>query len=538
MHDGSEELGKVSLMHESVVGAVNVLITEQFNSIAAPQILASLLKMTEISSTNFMTWIWGSSIKFLSRQNSFGENPFDEIVNGLHNRFVEQIVKMSTGFENNSQDTQVLACTGKLVQLYLVLLKILSKNQKSLTIVQVREGAAKIYPFVNDDTKSKLTLIISSLPATAVTQSITNAFSSPALAYVGLNQESYLKVLSDSAGGDLSASLILEQLPSYFAGLSKSDAKVYYGQLVRMFISCKAPALKSLLSDCLVKFTLASTDSFSHLFSKSLAEQIGVTCYFPFSSKPGSEIHLNSLIPSILALWRRLLECQDSLITMIIDACTNLFREGVFPSVHLSEVLDLLKLSLKIPCASASVIKLIRHILPHGSFKVALELLDLYKTLDHSESCAFESWKLIAVLSTTKFPDTLHRRLSDTVIPYVAKVCQGQMSWPMKHTMLASLEVYARYSTCLDIFEHPFLAQHQGELLQFYQRQFSEQLSPKFDALQLDSMRLEYEMCQLSGKDHIVEQLKQLQSALSASQNPSKYLHRIEELVYLCKSTQ
>jgi len=532
MHDDSGASDGVSQVHEQVVAAMSRLLSDSFAPDEATIILSCLGRMTQITDRGFQLWIWGTTAKFFSKQSGCFERPdFGAVANELFSQLVQQVKIILGQVDQCSQVAEGMKHIQKMTQLYLVFLTMAQKHPALLQHVNPVPGMLQIVPLVNEDIRAKLKKFHSVFKG---------SFKDERQAYLVLPQEDLLAEFPAEIGG-LSLPVLLDQLPSLFGALGKSEFKTHLALLLRFYIVCKPPLLRHLLKSCLQRIISAAPfANSSHLFTSNLAEQIHVATLFPFSIKPGSEVHGRELGATLMALWQRMLPSSDPSLELAISAVTNLFREGILnASPQVSAAIDLIRstVALELPHISGIILSLMRCMARSCSFKNLLDLLELVKKLKPSPSATIQAWLLLATLSTTRSPEALHRRLPDTLVLFIQNCRAGpSVSWPLEHVKLATLAMYAKYSACLDIFEHPSLAPIQAILLPFFQRQLPEGADIDLSSLKVAIALLPYEMA--GSSDPVVRCLKRLAGLISECSGSSRhrYVPRLEELLYQCQN--
>ncbi len=442
MKDDSQEMHRLEKLRESAASCFN-LIQNTHDSSASVGIIKGLLELLAYYKYNgdysSKLWIWGYVAKFLSKQTpSYGCSNFQEKLALILRELFNYLAVRTDGTAESKK------YSSKLVQLLVVLTKILSKNPSALSatvLTALRDGALSLS---DAQVRESIYTILPQL-----------------IMHIEIEDSQEYKIERLDAKFGMNMRYIVDVVPGQVNSLPRMEFKKVLDRLLRLAMCSNSP-LRSGLDACLTRIFLIMPNTFtSDLFSKSLVEQIYIARIFPFSCKAGSEIAGRELFTSILALCR--LNKDRLYAEMILDAISNLIREEILDTSHIQSVLDMFK-----GCADCPP-RIIMLLIPIVSFKQMNDLLEVCK--DHLKPSP-HLWSLFSALATSKLPDIVHKRTFDMIEPLLI-----DNTWTRRFTKLSNLEIYARYSSNLDVFEKPFISKHQSEFLSFYQKEVGSILS-------------------------------------------------------------
>lgn len=554
MHDDSSEIVQLKNKASS---ALTSLIQCSLPRNDGIRIIESIDGMIDETSKNNRTWILATAYKFLSYQSECIDSDeyqqFYEVIGNAICKHLQATVEensMLSQTENNSSVVvliRVLLGHSKILLKYPILLqsqlfdgkiKSLTKTESLSISDELKLQVSQAISCLKERRKSTLLIQpnIIDLANFAQPQSETRKMDlanlaqpqseSRALTYMTISQNE-ISSLCNRTAPNFTIFSLLEQLPLLMKSVGKLESKSQLDYLIHLAFTCEDRLTKVCLEAAIIKIVLLQGQC-GDLFSKSLAEQIYLASFFPFSAKTGTEVFAKDLLQTLMALWKLLLDGKDNgSLEMVVNAVGNMYRENVIPSSQMGPIMNLLSSSsqfIPLPC-----IKFISEMSKSCTFKHLIELVDLFKAMPASGECVYSSWNLFASLSTTKSPDAFHRRLKDGLIPFMEKSesLSEKRTWIFKIQRLIALEIYARYSTCLDVFEEPFLALAQNDLLPFFQQQLPEGFTPNYDSYKAEGL-LEYRM--VKSEDPIGGLVRRLENLLIEA-TPATRMRHIKSLL-------
>lgn len=556
MHDDSEETTKIIQFHEALTSYCSQLCAVPHDIPLSCHIINVLLELSKLDGdAAYSLWIWGTAVKMISKQNkSFGSTEFSILVEQVGKSLARE-TKKSLKFAPEMSCSQMETFnknSSKLLQIYLVFMRILLKFKSLITPGGVESFLAFIsdcFEVIEPSILEKFIHFASNIqdcPRTLLADvflrdlslkfpgqiNATTKSTNYELDFCLGSQDGLLGINCPPLIGHL---VLLERIPQLIFQMKKTDQKRAISSLVQMGLSSQRSTIRHLVEAAILKtLILLPPAVIIELFTMRLVEQIYVATVLPF--KPGLESAIKPLYSSILSIWRRTLEGKDNhtpeYLPLIIEAISNIIQEGVVNELQL--VLDLIKQSITLDWAVPTVLKMIRVILPACSFKQVGEVVELFQKIGQNSETFYQTWKLFSKFATLKSPEIIHKRFLSTSIPHLEKAFTD--AWTLKFIMLSSCEVYARYSSSLEVFEHPFLARFQENLLKFY-----EFISPEADYRQslvgyIGSGRYS-EYRSIIKDDPIVASLKHVNSRILEVplQERHKYVELIEFMLSQCK---
>lgn len=338
----------------------------------------------------------------------------------------------------------------------------------------------------------------------------------------------------------LSTPWLLERLPALVLALDRREAKEHFDSLLRLYIAGKSGPLRALFRAALTR--IASGLSSSDLFSRGLAEQLHIAALYPFSLHPASIVHGRDVQSSSLSLWQRMnsANVSGSSLLVVLDAVANLFRQGVAGTGQVAQLVDLIRGTP--PGHEAQLLAVMAEAAPFCSFRHGLDLLDLVKGMGPFSAGSAPAWRLLAALAASKAPPALHKRLGESLLPFVLdcqRLCGDATSWPLRHLQFSWLAACAQFAEHpSDLLDHVALQSSREQFIAFLQTPPALHLPAALTALRLPTGPWPYTALLRRSSDPVLDALKRLERLLTDCPLSSrqKYLPRIEELLYHCNN--
>lgn len=535
MQDGTGESERVTGLHDRTIDAMNRFGLEAFPAAEAAPILHTLCAIAALSSPargNFQCWIWSYAVKFLNKQVDI-DDQVRGAVRRLSGLLVAQLGEALRGTEDLSP-TQASAAPKHaklMVKVLLGLVSIVASKADEQTVRTLASGGRHIATLLEPALQARLLSSIYALEASAgATASASVVHAAPPLrAHSPAQPKGRLEKFTDGVcDGDLRFDLVslIEQLPLHFHQLGREDQRQSFDLLLRTALACGTRQVQALLEGAMLRI-LPGHSQVSALFSKSLAEQIYLSTFFPFSVARGAHIHGRQLVPALMALWKLMLDQEDGALDMVLGAVGNMAKEGVFGT--LDEVLILTRDTFKQARLHGPAVRLVCHLVPHLSYKQLVDALGWLGPATAAPPCV---WKILAALGSSRISEAIHKNLTSTLVPLLMAAEGG--TWPTRHLRMACMERYARYSEFMHVFEHPFLGAMQEELVHFLQKQTAPAADWAGVCREAGPLAAEFRKPEGDRIGAAVTQLHRLLLEGSAAQR-SRHCERIEELVYLCR---
>lgn len=530
MHDEPRE--EIVKTHEHVVTALRLLVSEKHDTSQCHQIVELLMQCSRQVDTNSLGWIWGAIVKFLASQDAtaFESAAMAHMVVALAEELSLQLSQLLGNSISTSQGTDVVSQCGHLTKVYLAICAMFRTHSSMMEHGSPSSSLSRLLPLVQEDFRRKLEryqvlFLQSGIPVVNSTEL------PPTVAFMMGNH-----VASEP---NLNLAWLLEQLPSFVLSLDRCEAKENFDFLLRLYLSSKIGPLKSTLCSGLIR--IASGLSPSDLFTRGLAEQLHIACFYPFSLHMGSLVYGRELQTSIFTLWQRMnaTGISGNNMVVVLEAAANLFREGIAGTSNVGPLINLVRGTAK--GHEAQLLAVIAEAAPYCSFRHGLDVLDLVKAMAPSAESCVPAWCLIAGLAASKAPPALHKRLTEVLLPFVLecqRLCESS-TWPLAHTQFSCLATCAQFaSNPSELLDHALLQPSRERFIAFLQTPPALQLPAALSGLRLPSGPWPYSSHVRRSSDPILDSLKRLERLIldCPSGSRSKYLPRIEELLYHCNN--
>lgn len=498
-------------------------LKQKFAQLDLLEIVRSMMQLTEFKDFGIKFWAWKEMIRVIGRHLEYCENvEICKIVEEVLNQLAKLIQKL----DNNGPNP---ALSG-LIQLFAIFVDLLTKNKGCLASISMAGSVTSITKIASGNDRQKLIDASQRLPPVIdLSDSIPESYSTS-------TQLSLNRSLESGQPLDGQLMLLLDQIPFWFQSFSRDEAKAHLTTFIQMFIMASDEASRIVLKGLLVKLMLSSCINVSDLFSRSLYEQIVIASVFPFSAKPTAEVYLKDLVPSLLALWRLFLGSMDGSVRLVIFCFENIVKETAFRFVNFTELSELIK---KSELAPKQITGLTCAMFKSCSFKQVAEILDLWTRLSGCPNFAFKCWEIVACMGTLKVPEALHKKMAESVFSRLKEIRSVDL-WPCQYKLLASLEIYARYSSCLVALEHEYLAKYQEKFLEFYQQKLPDGFVKNYNDLALIGAVVPLRFAEHKIEDSVASLLSSLSSTLDNIPRDKRiqYLGRLEECIRLCKGLE